>query len=69
MKKFIASKTEKEILKTHPISSTVEGWFIKVEEISNNAFVVEAIDCYGRCVSKQGNDPNSLRKEVENLIK
>ena len=69
MKKLIAPKFEKEILRTHPVSSKVDGWFIKIEEISMSVFVVEAIDRYGRIVSKQGSDPNILREEIEKLIK
>ena len=69
MKIFVAPKSEKEILKTHPIASNIEGWFIKIDEISNNAFNVEVIDSYGRIISKQGNDPDNLQKEIEDLIK
>lgn len=65
MKKEIAAKTEKEILRTHPIVSQIKGWFIKINEVSNNAFVVEAIDCYGRMISKQGSDPLKLQLEIE----
>ena len=68
MKKEIIPKTEKEILRTHPILSKIKGWFIKVEEISNDAFVVEAVDRYGRIISKQGNEPEILQVEIEKLI-
>ncbi|MCA1625302.1 MAG: hypothetical protein LC778_16195 [Acidobacteria bacterium] len=66
MKKLITPKTDAELLKTHPITSKIKGWFIKVAETSNNAFIVEAIDRYGRSVSKRGNDPIILQREIEN---
>jgi len=69
MKILIAPKSEKEIFRTHPISSKIEGWFIKIEEISMSVFVVEAVDRYGRSVSKHGSDPNVLCEEIEKLIK
>ena len=69
MKKFISPKSEKVLLRTHPITSNIKGWYVKVEEISNNAFLVEAIDYYGRIVSKQGNNPSQLQKEIEEAIK
>jgi hypothetical protein len=68
MKKFIIPKTEKEILRTHPISSKTEGWFIRIEETSNNSFLVEAIDRYGRIVSKQGSNLTEMQAEVENEL-
>ena len=61
-------RIEKEILRTHPIPSKIEGWFIKVEEISNNAFVVEAVDRCGKTISKQGSDPEILQIEIENEL-
>ncbi|MBA2736993.1 MAG: hypothetical protein H0U50_09440 [Pyrinomonadaceae bacterium] len=68
MKKKIAAKAEKEILKTHQIASNIGGWIIKINEISNNAFVVETVDRYGRIFSKQGSDPSKLQKEIEDEL-
>ena len=65
MEKLISPKSEKVILRTHPIISNIQGWYIKVEEISNNAFLVQAIDYYGRIVSKQGNNPSELQRVIE----
>ena len=67
-KKFVAPKTEKEILKSHPIASNINGWFMKVVEISNNAFVVEAADLFGGTISRQGSNPNDLQEEIENEL-
>lgn len=68
MKKFIVPKTEKKLLQTHPITSNIEGWFIRIVETSSCAFLVEAIDRYGRFISKRGSDPISLQKEVEDEL-
>ena len=68
MKKIVVPKTEKEILRSHPISSKTEGWLIKVEEMSNNSFLVEATDRYGRVVSKQGGNPVKLQAEIEDRL-
>ncbi|HSK74174.1 MAG TPA: hypothetical protein VK892_20910 [Pyrinomonadaceae bacterium] len=68
MKKLIARKTREEMLRTHPIISNIEGWFIRIAEPSNNIFLVEATDQYGRIVSKSGSDPDNLVKEVEKEI-
>ncbi len=68
MKKKIAAKPEKEILKAHPIASNIGGWFIKINEISNNAFVIEAVDRYGRIFSNQDSDPSKLQKEIEDEL-
>ncbi len=38
-------------------------------ETSNNAFYGEAVDYYGRIVSKQGNNPAKLQEEIEKAIK
>lgn len=69
MKIFATSKSESEILKTHPIVSDADGWFFKFDEVSNNFFVVEATDRFGRIFSKHGIDPISLQKEIEEEIK
>jgi len=67
MKKLVTPKTKKN-LRTHPISSKTEGWNIKIVEIYNNAFTIEAIDTYERIISKQGDDPIKLQDEIEELI-
>jgi hypothetical protein len=68
VKKRVISKTEEQILKTHPIRSKTEGWFLQILETSNNVFLIEATDLFGRVVSKQGIEPNKLQEEIENII-
>jgi hypothetical protein len=69
MKKIVSPKSEKVILRTHPIVSNAKGWYIKVVETSNEAFYVEATDYYGRIVSKQGSNSSNLQREIEKAIK
>ena len=68
MEKFITPKIEKAISKTYPILSKTKGWNMKTVEISNNAYIVEAVDSYGRIISKQGVDPTKVQDEIEELI-
>jgi len=69
MEKLISPKSEKVILRTHQIISSVKDWYIKVVETSNEDFYVEATDYYGRIVSKQGSNSSNLQREIEEAIK
>jgi len=53
---------------THPHKSQSEGWRIRIEELSNEVYKVEAKDVYGRIISKTGNDHDKLVIEVEEEI-
>ena len=68
MKKLVVPKTEKELSRTHPIASNIDGWFLKIIETSMGVFLVEATDCYGRIVSKRGNDADYFIAEIEKEI-
>jgi len=50
---------------THPRKSQSEGRRIRIEEMSNGVYKVEAKDVFGRIISKAGNDPEELVIEVE----
>jgi len=56
-------------MQTYPRKSQREDWCIRIEEMSNGFYKVEAKDVYGRIVSKTGNDPGNLVIEVEEEIK
>lgn len=64
MRKEVERLSEHEILKTHPISGRAHGWYFRVLEISNGAWVVEGVDLWGRKLSAQGEDPAKLLKEL-----
>jgi hypothetical protein len=68
MKKIIRPLTVDQLTQTHPCKSQREDWRIRIEEMSNGFYKVEAKDVYGRIISKTGNDPDRLVIEVEEDI-
>lgn len=68
MKKVIRPLTIDQLIRTHPRKSQREGWYIRIEEMSNEAYKAEAKDVYGRVISKTGYDPDKLVIEVEKEI-
>jgi len=68
MKKIIRPLTVDQLMRTHPRKSQSEGWRIRIEEMSNGVYKVEAKDVNGRIISKAGNDPEKLVIEVEEEI-
>ncbi len=69
MKQQINIKSEKEILKSYPIKSAVQGWYFRISEIANNAYEVEGMDRFGRIVSRQGDNPDELLHSCEEYAK
>ena len=65
MKVEIQEKTEGEMLETYPIKGKTTGWFYRTTETSNNAWLVEGSDVWGRKISVRGNDPEALLVEAE----
>ncbi len=63
MKKSIRPYTEEEILKRFPIKDRLDGWYFRIDEVSNNVYEVEGSDLYGRQVSKKGSNPEVLIDE------
>ena len=59
MKKFIQRLTEEELF-DYPITDFVKGWYFKVIETSNGAYLVEGKDPWSHIVSRQGGDPDEL---------
>jgi hypothetical protein len=68
MKRIIRPLTVDQLSQTHPRKSQIEGWRIRIEEMSNEVYKVEAKDVYGRVISKTGNDPDKIVIEVEKEI-
>jgi hypothetical protein len=63
MKKSKQKHTEQEILKSFPINDQLDGWYFRIEEVSNNVYEVEGSDLYGRLVSIKGTEPDKLLGE------
>jgi regulator of sigma D len=52
----------------YPIHDLVDGWYFRVEEVSQGYYLVEGIDIWGRNVSKTGEDPEQLLRFCKNDI-
>lgn len=65
MKAQVTKLTESELLKSYPIKGNVSGWYYRTIETSNNAWLVEGSDCWGRKLSIRGNDPDVLIQKAE----
>ena len=59
MKKIIQPLTKEELF-DYPIIDFVNGWYFKVVETSNGAYLLEGKDLWGHVVSRQGSDPDVL---------
>jgi len=66
MKLEIQKLSEAEILESYPIKGKTKGWYFRTIETSNNAWLVEGSDVWGRKVTIQGSDPEILLKDAEN---
>lgn len=56
----IQPKTPQELLEDYPVDGQLPNWFFRVTETSNNAWLVEGCDLWGRKVSRSGGDPDEL---------
>ena len=60
MKKAIKKKSDEEMRREYPIADRLPGWYFRAEETSNNSWLVEGGDVWGRTVSRQGDNPDEL---------
>ena len=63
MKVSIKRKTDEEIRQDYPVADRLPGWYFRVTETSNNVWLVEGCDAWGRRVSRQGIDLDELFAE------
>jgi hypothetical protein len=61
----ISPRTRDDIIKEYPIASSVTGWFFRCTEVSNNVYLVEGCDIWGRKVSRTGTDEKALISDCE----
>lgn len=59
MGKRVRKLTDEELI-GYPIRDLVDGWFLRVDEVSQGFYKVEGIDRWGRQVSRMGIDPDQL---------
>lgn len=65
MKAEVQKLSESKMLESYPIKGKTDGWFYRTTETSNNAWLVEGSDVWGRKITIRGNDPESLLLEAE----
>jgi hypothetical protein len=63
MKRFVEKLSENEILKQYPIGGRLDGWYFRLTETSNNAWLAEGSNQWGRKVSCRGGDEIELLQE------
>lgn len=68
MKKNVRRSSEETILTTHPMRSRIEGWFFRLTEVSEGHFVVDGTDLWGRTISTNGWDVDTMIAECEQWI-
>ena len=59
MKRPIAHRTNEEI-RNYPIDNIIEGWFFRIDELSQGYYRVEGVDQLGHNISRDGIDPDQL---------
>lgn len=57
------AKTRDEMVAEFPVEGRLPGWYFRMQETSNNAWLVEGSDVWGRRVSRAGGDPDTLLAE------
>jgi len=65
MKVRVQKMSEEGILADFPIKGKTHGWFFRMEEVSNGAWIVEGSDRWGRRVSRGGGDPDEMLAACE----
>jgi hypothetical protein len=62
-----------ELVITHPIKDIMEGWFFKIDEVTNGYYLVEGMNIEGNVVSRMGSNPDELievcQKDIEEITK
>ena len=62
LKKIIMIKSNEDLL-DYPIIGVVEGWFFRVDELTQGYYRVKGVDRLGRIVSREGIDPEDLMEK------
>jgi hypothetical protein len=60
VRRKIRPATRQEMLEKYPLADRLPNWFFRITETSNNAWLVEGCDLWGRKVSRCGGDPDAL---------
>ncbi|WP_456426972.1 hypothetical protein [Rhodocaloribacter sp.] len=65
MKAQITKLTDTELSQSYPIKGEVTGWYYRITETSNNAWLIEGSDHWGRKILIRGDDPDNLIEQAE----
>ncbi len=60
MKRAVTKSNLADVLKVYTISDLVDGWFFRATETSNNAWLIEGVDLWGRKVRRDGGDRTKI---------
>ena len=57
------------MIRNYPISGLLDGWYFRVQEVSNGCYRVEGSDAYGRIISRTtlGDPEITLNECVEDI--
>ena len=56
----IRARSREDMLSEYPIEGKLPDRYFRIAETSNNAWLVEGCDIWGRKVSRTGGDPDEL---------
>ena len=56
----IRARSRADMVSEYPIEGELTDWYFRIAETSNNAWLVEGCDIWGRKVSRTGADPDEL---------
>lgn len=60
MKRVVRKPDPSAVAQQFPLRDLLPGWFFRVQEHSQGAYLAEGTDLWGRMVSHQGVDPDDL---------
>jgi hypothetical protein len=69
MKRLVEKQIESEVLSQYPIQGMVDGWYFRLTETSNGAWLCEGTDLWGRKASCQGSNEALLLQECQAMAK
>lgn len=69
MKQAVEKQSPAEVKKHYPLDAGIEGWYFRLTETSNNAWLAEGTDLWGRKVSCQGSDEELLLKDCAEMAR
>ncbi len=58
--KNLVPRLTTEDLRNYPLTNIVNGWFFRIDEISQGYYRVEGVDQWGHSISRDGIDPDLL---------